>query len=200
MAMSNQLILASASQSRARLLTNAGVMFDVKPAHVDEDAIKSSLRAEGATAAHIAEVLAETKALRVSRGRPEFVLAADQMLQCDEEFFDKATTREDARRTLTALRGRTHDLPTAACIAKEGAVIWRSVTTPQLTMRMFSDAFREAYLDALGEAAFNSVGVYHLEGYGSQLFSKIEGDFFTILGLPLVEVLDFLRQHRLLQS
>jgi septum formation protein len=139
--------------------------------------------------------------LRVSSRRPGvLVIGADQMLVCSGEWFDKPTHRDDARAHLLALRGRAHELVTAASVARDGAVLWRALERPRLVMRRFSDTFVEAYLDAIGDAAFASVGAYQLEGRGVQLFAVVEGDFFAILGLPLLPLLDFLRGHGLVPS
>jgi len=188
-------ILASKSAARRAVLDGAGVAYETVVAGVDEDAVKASLLAEGAGPRDVADALAELKAIRVSRGRVEFVIGADQTLDLDGQLYDKAETVEAARERLKALRGKTHKLHSAVVVAKEGAPIWREVATASLTMRDFSDAFLEDYLAAEGEAALGSVGCYRLEGPGAQLFSKIEGDYFAILGLPLLGLLDLLRRH-----
>jgi septum formation protein len=164
-------------------------------AGVDEDAVKASLLAEGAGPREVADALAELKAIRVSRGRTEFVIGADQTLDLDGALHDKAETLEAARERLMALRGKTHKLHSAVVVAKEGAPIWREVATASLTMRNFSDAFLDDYLKTEGPHALGSVGCYRLEGPGAQLFSKIDGDYFAILGLPLLGLLDLLRRH-----
>jgi len=190
------LVLASASSSRAKLLRQAGVPFEVHPAHVDEDSIKESMLADGAQGRAIAEALAELKALRVSSTRPDvLVLGADQVLVCDGELFSKAETMEDAVAQLRSLRGKPHLLVTAAVLAKDGAAIWRHVDISTLWMREFSDAFLGAYLAAEGDGLLGSVGCYRLETTGAQLFERIEGDYFSILGLPLVPLLTALRQQ-----
>ena len=188
-------ILASKSAARRAVLDGAGVRYEALVAGVDEDAVKASLLAEGAGPRDIADALAELKAIRVSRGRPEFVIGSDQTLDLDGDVYDKAETLDAARERLKLLRGRTHKLHSAVVVAKEGAPIWREVVTASLTMRDFSDAFLEAYLATEGEHALGSVGCYRLEGPGAQLFSKIEGDYFAILGLPLMGLLDLLRRH-----
>ena len=190
------LVLASASPSRRTMLENAGLSFSVHPAAVDEDAVKESLKAEGASAARTAETLAELKAQRVSLGQgAALVIGGDQIMTCGEVAFDKPADMDHARGHLLALRGKPHLLHTAICVAKEGAVIWRHLEVPRLTMRAFSDRFLDAYLEAAGERVLASVGAYQLEGLGAQLFDRIEGDFFSILGLPLLPLLDFLRGH-----
>lgn len=189
------LILASKSAARRAVLDGAGVRYEARVAGVDEDAVKTSLLAEGAGPRDIADALAELKAIRVSAGRPDFVIGSDQTLDLDGQLYDKAESVEAARERLKLLRGRTHKLHSAVVVAKEGAPIWREVVTASLTMREFSDAFLEDYLAHEGEHALGSVGCYRLEGPGAQLFSKIEGDYFAILGLPLMGLLDLLRRH-----
>ena len=194
--MSRSLILASASKSRANLLRAAGVAVEIVPAHADEDAIKASLKAEGATAAQCAETLAELKAVQVSqRYDNALVIGADQMLECEGAWFDKPADLAAARNHLVTLRGKTHVLPTAVAVALNGSRIWHHVAMPRLTVRNYSDAFIDTYLETAGPSVLSSVGAYQLEGLGAQLFSKIEGDFFTILGLPLLQLLGFLREH-----
>jgi len=190
------LVLASASSSRARLLQHAGVPFEVHPAHVDEDSVKESMLADGAQGRAIADALAELKARRVSNARPDaVVLGADQVLICDGELFSKAETIEDAAAQLRGLRGKPHLLVTAAVLAKDGAAIWRHADISTLWMRDFSDTFLETYLAAESDDLLGSVGCYRLEATGVQLFERIEGDYFSILGLPLVPLLAALRQH-----
>ena len=192
----SRLILASASKSRANLLRAAGVAVEIIPAHTDEDSIKVSLKAEDATAAQCAETLAELKAIQVSQRHDHaLVIGADQMLECDGAWFDKPTDMAGARDHLVAMRGKTHALPTAVAVALNGARIWHHVAVPRLTMRPFSDTFIDGYLELAGPAVLTSVGAYQLEGPGAQLFSRIDGDFFTILGLPLLELLAFLREN-----
>ena len=189
------LILASKSAARRAVLDGAGVRYEARVAGVDEDAVKTSLLAEGAGPREIADALAELKAIRVSSGRPDFVIGSDQTLDLDGQLYDKAESVEAARERLKLLRGRTHKLHSAVVVAKEGSPIWREIVTASLTMRDFSDAFLEDYLAHEGEHALGSVGCYRLEGPGAQLFSKIEGDYFAILGLPLMGLLDLLRRH-----
>ena len=189
------LILASKSAARRAVLDGAGVRYEARVAGVDEDAVKTSLLAEGAGPRDIADALAELKAIRVSAGRPDFVIGSDQTLDLDGRLYDKAESVEAARERLKLLRGRTHKLHSAVVVAKEGTPIWREIVTASLTMRDFSDAFLEDYLAHEGEHALGSVGCYRLEGPGAQLFSKIEGDYFAILGLPLMGLLDLLRRH-----
>ncbi len=193
--MSDPIILASKSAARRAVLEGAGVPFESVVAGVDEDAVKASLLAEGATPRDIADALAELKAIRVARGRQGFVIGSDQTLELDGKLYDKAESIEAARERLKLLRGKPHKLHSAVVVAKDGAPIWREVVTATLTMREFTDEFLEAYLVSEGEQALGSVGCYRLEGPGAQLFSRIEGDYFAILGLPLMGLLDLLRRH-----
>jgi len=194
--MNRPIILASASKSRATLLRAAGVSIEIVPAHADEEAVKNSVKAEGGTAAQCAETLAELKAVQISQRHHEaLVIGADQMLDCGGTWFDKPTDIAGARDHLVKMRGKSHVLPTAVAVALNGSRIWHHVAIPRLTMRDFSDDFIDSYLKAAGSAVLSSVGAYQLEGPGAQLFSRIDGDFFTILGLPLLELLAFLREH-----
>jgi septum formation protein len=190
------LTLASTSQIRRLILDQAHIAYEAVSPGVDEEAIKISLRAEGASPRAQADKLAELKAVRVSAKRTGLVLGCDQILALGDKAFDKADTIEEARARLLALRGETHRLECAAVIARDGVPIWRLVNTPKLTMRDFSESFLDDYLARWGTQALSSVGCYQLEGAGAQLFSRIEGDYFSILGLPLLEVMDFLRLHK----
>jgi septum formation protein len=190
------IILASASQTRARLLQQAGLNFDVRPEGVDEGAVCRAMRAEGAGVADVALTLAKLKAVRASaKAGNAFVIGADQMLDCLGVWYSKAQDLVEAEQHLRALRGQTHQLISAVVVARDGAEIWRHHASARLTMRDFSDDFLEQYLASVGPGGLAGVGCYQIEGRGIQLFSKIEGDFFTILGLPLMELLAFLRQH-----
>ena len=195
------LVLASASTARARLLAEAGLAVRCQAAAVDEEGMKAALKAEGATPAQVAETLAELKAQRVASKCPgALVIGADQMLSCNEVWFDKPPDRDHAAAQLRALSGKTHTLWTTVCVVRNGSRIWHHNGAARLTMRTLSDAFIEAYLAAVGPAVTTSVGAYHLEGLGAQLFAKVEGDFFTILGLPLLPLLDFLRSNKALPA
>jgi nucleoside triphosphate pyrophosphatase len=190
------LILASASTIRAQLLRQSGVPFDVVPARIDEDAVKDALKAEGAPLEHVPALLAEMKALRVSASHPgAVVLGADQILAFDGVVVSKSVSLDQARALLKHLRGREHRLIGAAVLAKGGQPIWRHLGQARLWLRDFSDEFLEDYLAVEGEEALSSVGCYRLEGQGAQLFSRIEGDYFSILGLPLLPLLAALREH-----
>jgi septum formation protein len=189
------IVLASKSAARRSVLEGAGVPFAVQVAGVDEEAIKAGMLAEGAGARDIADALAETKAIRVSQKTAGFVIGSDQTLEFEGRLYDKAESLEAARARLIELRGKPHKLHSAVVVAKDGAPIWRELVTATLTMRDFSDAFLDAYLAQEGEAALGSVGCYRLEGMGAQLFAKVEGDYFAILGLPLWGLLDLLRRH-----
>ncbi|MBX3485287.1 Maf family protein [Phenylobacterium sp.] len=194
------IVLASRSAARRAVLDGAGVTYEATVAGVDEDAAKASLLAEGQGPREVADALAELKAIRVSRGRAGFVIGADQTLDLDGRLYDKVDTVAAARERLRELRGRAHRLHSAVVVAKDGAPIWREVATATLTMRDFSDAFLERYLADEGEQALGSVGCYRLEGLGAQLFSRIEGDYFAILGLPLMGLLDLMRRHGVLAT
>lgn len=192
-----RLILASRSPSRAAVLKAAGLDFTQIGPGVDEDALKESLRAEGASVARQADLLAETKALKVSISHPGIVLGCDQMLELDGEGLDKVATREEARAVLLRLRGKTHILQSAIVACVDGAAVWRHLAQPRLRMRAFSESFLERYLDEVGAAAFDSVGCYQIEGRGAQLFDRIEGDLFSIMGMPLLPLLQWLRDRGL---
>ena len=194
------LILASVSQSRRTMLAAAGVSFSAEAPGVDEEAVKDSLKAEAATPAAIAETLAELKARKVSLRHPDaFVIGADQVLDCDGTMYDKPPDVAAARRQLQSLRGRAHRLTASVVVARGDARLWHRTEVATLHMRPFTDAFLDGYLARVGDAACRSVGAYQLEGLGAQLFTRVEGDYFTILGLPLLPLLDFLRGHKLVE-
>ncbi len=190
------LILASASETRAKMLREAGVPVDVKPSTVDEDVLKAAFREAGKTADKLAEALAEEKAREVASRMPgRLVLGADQVLRFDREIFDKPRDLAEARQHMLRLRGHTHQLISAATIVHDDVVCWRGEASAVLTMRTFSDAFLDEYLDEAGDAVLWSVGGYQIEGRGAQLFESIEGDYFSILGLPMIGVLKGLRRE-----
>ncbi len=193
-------ILASQSEVRARMLRAAGVRFHIEPVKVDEEELRRGFVNEGARGHEIAEALAEIKAIRASGRTERLVIAADQILSLDRQIFGKPTSLEEARSQLLKLRGQTHELASAVCVAKSGAVIWRKLDTAELRMRRFSDDFLDWYLLRHGDRVMTSVGGYQIEGEGLQLFESIKGDYFTILGLPLTDLLAFLRVHGMLLS
>ena len=195
-ATAERVILASASAARAGLLRAAGVDFTIEPAAIDESRMKHGAQRGGDSAIDCACALAAEKAKAISRRHPEaLVIGADQILVLGEEWFDKPADMAEACAQLRALRGRTHRLATAAVVTRGEALLWHAVCAPEMQMRRFSDAFLEAYVAAEGEALLGSVGAYRLEGRGVQLFSRITGDHFAVLGLPLVELLGFLRER-----
>ena len=192
--MSSGLILASASVARARLLEAVGLAIRIEPAGVDERIIKQAFGADGLPALSCALALAEAKARSVACRRDRsLVIGADQILVCGGTWFDKPSDLAEARAQLEALRGQTHELATAVCAVRAGTLLWHTVSRPRLTMREFSDGFLDEYIAAEAGALLGSVGAYRLEGRGAHLFERIEGDYFAILGLPLLELLAFLR-------
>ena len=196
------LILASQSASRKAMLAAAGVPFVAEAAGVDEESVKLAMQSEGADARRLADALAELKAVKISRRHPTaLVLGCDSTVAAaDGSLIDKAETRAQSAAQLRALAGTTHKLTSAAVVAQGGIAVWRHVDTAKLTMRAFSDAFLESYLDAEWPAIGGCVGGYRLEGLGAQLFSRVEGDHFTILGLPLLPLLDWLRVRGVIQA
>lgn len=190
------IVLASKSRSRAAVLAGAGVAFETEDSEVDEAALKAELLGRAATPRDVAERLGEAKALAVSARRPgDLVIGADQTLDLEGKLYDKPADLAEARAHLTALRGRGHALHGGIVAAEGGRVAWRTTETSRLWMRDFSDAFLDGYLARGGEALLASVGCYQLEGEGAQLFERIEGDYFAILGLPLLPLLGFLRER-----
>jgi septum formation protein len=189
------IVLASKSASRQAILRGAGVPFETMGSGVDEDAAKAQLLAAGVGPREVAEHLAEAKAVAVSKALPgAIVIGADQTLDLDGALIDKAETLGDGRNRLRRLRGRSHLLHSAVAVAQHGAPIWNYVESPRLTMRAASDTFIDGYLTRHGEALLGSVGVYQLENDGAQLFDEIDGDYFAILGLPLLPLLRLLRE------
>jgi septum formation protein len=195
------IVLASKSASRQAILRAAGVPFELAVSGVDEDAAKARLLAAGQGPREIADQLAEAKAVAVSKAVPgAIVIGADQTLDLGGELFDKAETLAEGRARLRQLRGRGHLLHSAVVVAQHGMPIWRYLESPRLVMRAASDAFIDAYLTRHGEALLGSVGVYQLENDGAQLFDEIDGDYFAILGLPLLPLLALLREKGALGS
>ena len=194
-------ILASASTARAALLRASGIAFAIAPAAIDEASLKLKAREAGASALDCAAALAGAKACFISDRVPEaLVIGGDQILTAGSQWFDKPDDLAEARAQLEALRGRRHTLATAACVARGGEVVWRATAEPKMTMRRFSEAFLTAYIAAEGEKLLGSVGAYRLEGRGVQLFSRINGDHFAVLGLPLLGLLGFLRDQGVVLS
>lgn len=196
------LILASQSAGRRALLANAGVPHDAMAAGVDEETAKESLRAQGLGARDLADALAELKALKLSSKRPgDLVLGCDQTLALEDgTMFDKAGSRDELAGQLRRLSGRTHTLHSAMVIAEAGAPVWRHVERVKMTMRTLSDDFIADYLAAEGDVLLGCVGGYRVEGRGAQLFSRIEGSHYAIIGLPLLPLLDYLRTRGVIGS
>ena len=193
------LLLASKSASRRSLLEAAGVPVEVQPADIDERAIET--RAAVSAPGEVAALLAREKARAVAAAKPDrTVLGADQTLALDGTRFSKPKDRAAAADQLRTLRGKTHALHSAIAVVRADAVLFEHVAIARLTMRAFSEAFLQAYLDAVGSAVTTSVGAYQVEGAGVQLFERIEGDHSTILGLPLVPLLDWLRRQEMLAA
>jgi septum formation protein len=191
---SDTVILASASTTRAGMLAGAGVPFEQLPAAVDEAEVKEALRADGVAPGDAALALAELKARRIASMTPSrLVLGADQILTCEGQWFDKPRDPAEARAQLAALAGRRHELWTAAIVLRDDARLWHEIAQARLWLRPCSDAFLDAYLEAVGGLALGSVGAYQIEGLGAQLFARIDGDRFAILGLPLIGLLECLR-------
>jgi septum formation protein len=193
----DSLILASQSRARQMLLANAGIGFEAVPADIDERAVQQTSGL--AAPADIAALLAREKALFVSSRQPgKYVIGADQTLALGDRLFSKPAGRAQAAEQLRALAGRVHELHSAVAVARDGKIVFADVAIARMTMRPLDEAGIDAYLDAAGEAVTSSVGAYQLEGLGVHLFERIEGDHFTILGLPLLPLLAFLRSERLL--
>ncbi|MGB0907281.1 MAG: Maf family protein [Maricaulaceae bacterium] len=189
------IILASGSEIRAQILRGAGIDFTVKTKPVDEASIKEAMLAENSRLRDIADALAEAKSMRVSRETPGFVIGADQIMVMDGKLFDKPKDMTEARERLKDMRGKTHNLLGAIVICENGIPVWRHIAKTTLKMRDFSDSFLDNYLEAEGDVVLKSVGAYRFEGRGAQLFSHVDGDFFSILGLSLLPVLDYLRSR-----
>jgi septum formation protein len=188
------LVLASKSESRRVILAGAGIPLEIFPAEIDERAVEACAGDRGAD--HVARLLAGEKALAVAAERPgRLVIGADQTLALSARIFHKPADRAAARNQLIALRGKTHELHSALAVARDGAILFEHYDCARLTMRTFSDEFLDCYLDAAGKAVSTSVGAYQVESLGIQLFSRVEGSHFTILGLPLLPLLDFLRRE-----
>lgn len=191
--MSQPIILASGSAIRRQILDGAGLNYEVIVKPVDEAAIKAALLADGAKPRDIADALAEAKAMRVSRNTPGLVIGSDQIMEMDGALFDKPKDIQEARARLWDMRGKSHRLIGAVVICENGIPVWRHASKTVLHVREFSERFLDDYMAAEGEGILSSVGGYKFEGRGAQLFTHVEGDFFSILGLSLLPVLDYLR-------
>lgn len=195
------LVLASGSKIRAELMENAGLVIEIDPADVDERAVEAPLLEAGFPPEDLASVLAEAKANDVSgRRQADLVVGADQILAFEGERRTKPDAMEAARRQLLAFSGKTHELHSAVVISQNGEAVWRQVSTARLTMRDLTPEFIGHYLAAAGDDVLSSVGAYQLEGLGVQLFEKIEGDYFTILGLPMLPLLAELRTLKVIET
>lgn len=191
-----RLILASQSEIRARLLASAGVPVEALPARIDEDGIRAALEAEEATPRDIADALAEMKARKLAEKYPDaVVIGCDQVLDFRKRAWGKPSTADAARAQLQALRGQTHRLLSAVVLYERSEPVWRHVGEVRLTMRAFSDAYLDDYLARNWDSARHSVGAYKLEEEGARLFSAVDGDYFTVLGLPLLPLLGYLGQR-----
>ena len=193
------LVLASQSAARAKLLRDSGIAFTIQPGQVDESAVKQATKEQGGSAEDAALTLATLKASQAN-APGSIVLGADQILVCTEtgRWFDKPIDIAEARTHLQALRGKQHVLVTAAICLQDGTLLWSHVAQPTLTMRTFSDTFLDAYLELEAEKILQTVGAYRIEGPGIHLFERIDGDHAAILGLPLLPLLGFLRDHGVL--
>ena len=203
--MSARIILASGSAIRREILDGAGLDYEVIVRPVDEAAIKDAMLAENSRLRDIVDALAEAKAMRVSRQETGFVIGADQIMVMkddngQDQLFDKPKDMAEVRARLLSMRGKKHELIGAVVICENGAPVWRHMSQTKLWVREFSEAFLEKYIDAEGDALMKSVGAYRFEGPGAQLFEKVEGGFFAILGLDLLPILDYLRGRGVVQS
>ena len=196
---SQAIILASKSASRRFLLESSGVRAECIASNVDEQAVKNSMRGEGASVRDQAMALAELKAITVSQKYSGLVIGGDQMLNLSGRAFDKPADIQEARGHLLALSGQAHYLETAVVVCERGEPVWRHLARPKLTVRVLTSKFIDSYLEVEGDQVLQTVGCYRLEGLGVQLFSKIEGDYFAILVLPLLELLDYLRVRGVLE-
>lgn len=194
------IILASKSSSRRALLSASGVQAKCIASNVDEENVKTSMRREGTSVRDQAMALAELKATKVSQINPGLVIGGDQMLNLDGVAFDKPVDMQEARHHLEALSGRVHHLETAIVVCENGNPVWRFLARPKLTVRVLSKKFIEKYVEFEGDTILQTVGCYRLEGLGAQLFSSIEGDYFSILGLPLLQLLEYLRVRGVLET
>ena len=194
-------VLASGSKTRAKLLSNAGIFFKVDPAKIDEENIIESMESKKETPSTIVQALADFKALNRSEAWPNaMVIGADQVLFYDGKIFTKPKTNSEARKTLKVLSGNTHELITAASAALNGIIVWRHISKAKMTMRILSNEFLNEYVESLSSELGDSVGAYKIEKEGAQLFKEIKGDFFCILGLPLLPLLNYFRDNKILKN
>lgn len=194
-----RVVLASKSQSRASILRLIGMPIEICPSHVVESLIKEDFAHQGRSAGEVAMALAVAKAQEVSEEcSGAYVIGADSLMECEGSWFDKAHSVAEARSQLQRLAGKTHTLKTAVCVVKDGQVIWSHLASPRLKMRAFSEDFLDRYVGCLGEKLLQSVGCYQVEGLGVHLFEEIHGDVFTIMGLPLLPLLAYLRDEGVL--
>ncbi len=199
--MTTKLILASKSPFRSAILKNAGIVFSTESADIDERAVEAPLYKSGATPQEVAQVLAEAKALSVSENHPDVVvIGCDQTLSLGDQIFHKPVDMDAARRQLLQFSGKTHQLNSAVVLVKNGKPLWRHVSVARMTMRDLDPGFVGRYLGRVGDIALSSVGAYQVEGPGIQLFEEIEGDYFTIVGLPLLPLLNELRKENLIDG
>lgn len=199
--MSTSLILASKSPFRAQLLKNAGLIFSTENADIDERAVEAPLYQSGATPQDVAIILAEAKALAVSEKNPDaLIIGCDQTLSLGDEIFHKPVDLEEAGKNLLKLSGQTHQLNSGIVLVKNGETIWRHIAIAHMSMRILRPEFIGRYLGRVGDSILSSVGAYQLEGEGIQLFEKIDGDYFTIIGLPLLPLLQKLREESLIDG
>ena len=194
------IILASGSPIRKQILEDSGVMFEVVVKSIDEASIKSSMIKEGANNLSIVSALAELKSIKVSSETPGLVIGADQIMVFDGAIYDKPKTREEARERLITIRNKTHYLMGSVVVSEGGVSVWRHSSKVELRVRNFTDKFIENYIDQEGDALLQTVGAYRFEKRGSQLFSSVKGDFFSVLGLPLLPLLDYLRTRNAILS
>lgn len=191
--MTENLILASGSQVRRQMLESAGVLFRTLPARVDEDALRAALEAEATQPRDIADAMAEAKARKIGEKNPDsMVIGCDQVLAFENGILSKPTSPDDARTHLQALCGKRHDLLSAVVIYEAGKPVWRHVGEVRMTMRNFSESYLDSYLDRNWESVRHAVGAYKLEEEGVRLFTQVDGDYFTVLGLPLLDLLAYL--------